>query len=161
MDLLALALAKGYVEEQLKNAGSLKGNDCTIQSVQETDTGNVVTFAWKNEDGNTETTTMTVLNGVNGKNGAKGDKGDKGDAFKYSDFTSAQLEALKVKGDKGDKGDAGDNGKDGAAGKNGTDGKDGNSITAISLVKDETGEIVSGTATLSDNSVIDITITTA
>ena len=54
-------------------------------------------------------------------------------------------------------------GKDGANGTNGTNGKDGAdgvSITAISFTKDANGEIIGGTATLSDNTEIEIGITT-
>lgn len=192
------------------------GKNCTIQSIVETDDGNVVTFEWTDNDGTVKTDTMTVLNGVNGSPGAKGDtgatgtaagfgtptatidanvgtpsvtvtssgantakvfnfafknlkgqpgtngvdgakgdkgdtgeKGEKGDPFTYADFTAEQLVALK-----GEKGEPGTNGT------NGTNGIDGKSITAINLVTDVTGAIVSGTATLSDTSTINISITT-
>lgn len=217
------------------------GKNCTIQSIVETDDGNVVTFEWTDNDGTVQTDTMTVLNGIDGAPGAKGDtgatgtaagfgtptatidanvgtpsvtitssgtntakvfnfafknlkgepgtngvdgakgdkgdtgeKGDKGDPFTYADFTAAQLALLKgEKGDKGDtgsqgiqgeqgeKGDKGDPGTDGTNGVNGTNGIDGKSVTAINLVTDATGAIVSGTATLSDASTINISITTA
>ena len=95
----------------------------------------------------TATFNFAIPKGANGSKGAKGDKGD----------TGAQG-IQGIQGEKGDKGDTGASGKDGANGSNGVDGK---SITAISLVKDETGAIVSGTATLSDDSTIEISITTA
>ena len=178
------------------------GKNCTIQSIVETDEGNVVTFAWEDETGVARTDTMTVLNGVDGapgstgatgaaagfgtptatvdanvgtpsvtitssgantakvfnfafKNlkgepGERGLQGERGAAFTYADFTTEQLATLK--GEKGDAGSTGSAGKDGA---------DGKSITAINLVTDETGAIVSGTATLSDDSTIEISITTA
>lgn len=59
---------------------------------------------------------------------------------------------------KGPKGDKGDTGAKGAAGANGTDGK---SITAIALTTDESGKVTGGTATLSDQSTINITVTQA
>lgn len=184
------------------------GKNCTIQSIVETEDGNIVTFEWTNDDGTIETATMTVLNGIDGQTGATGatgatgtaagfgtptatidanvgtpgvtvtasgantakvfnfafknlkgepgiagstgEKGEKGDPFTYADFTSEQLAALK--------GEKGDTGATGSAGSNGTDGK---SITAIALVTDANGAIVSGTATLSDDSTINISITTA
>ncbi|XAG97064.1 tail fiber protein [Enterococcus phage VRE9_2] len=70
--------------------------------------------------------------------GPKGDPGETGPA-----------------GPKGDKGDAG---AKGAAGANGTDGK---SITAIALTTDESGKVTGGTATLSDQSTIEITVSQA
>jgi hypothetical protein len=49
----------------------------------------------------------------------------------------------------------------GPAGKDGTNGKDGISLTALALVADADGKITGGTATLSDKSTIDVTVTTA
>lgn len=60
------------------------------------------------------------------------------------------------KGDKGDTGPQGPAGQDGATGPAGADGK---SITAIALTTDETGKVTGGTATLSDESIINITVT--
>lgn len=40
-------------------------------------------------------------------------------------------------------------------------GKDGVSLTALALVLDSDGKITGGTATLSDKSTIDVTVTTA
>lgn len=49
----------------------------------------------------------------------------------------------------------------GPAGKNGTKGADGKSVKAIALTVDGDGKVTSGQATLSDNSKLDIDITTA
>lgn len=73
----------------------------------------------------------------------KGEKGDTG--------------ADGAKGDTGAKGDKGDTGATGAAGK---DGSDGASIASIKLIQDANGVITGGTATLTDNTTIDITIET-
>lgn len=73
--------------------------------------------------------------------GPKGDPGETGPA-----------------GATGPKGDKGDTGAKGAAGANGTDGK---SITAIALTTDESGKVTGGTATLSDQSTIEITVSQA
>lgn len=74
--------------------------------------------------------------GLQGPAGSKGDKGDKGD-------TGAQ-------------GPAGQNGAQGATGPAGADGK---SITAIALTTNAEGAVTGGTATLSDESIIQITVT--
>lgn len=74
--------------------------------------------------------------GLQGPAGPKGDKGDKGD-------TGAQ-------------GPAGQNGAQGATGPAGADGK---SITAIALTTNAEGAVTGGTATLSDESIIQITVT--
>lgn len=74
----------------------------------------------------------------------KGPKGDQGEAGTPG-----------VAGPKGDKGDQGDQGVPGA---NGADGK---SITAIELRTNEGGQVTGGTATLSDHSTIEITVSQA
>lgn len=180
-------------------SSGIDGKNCTIQSIVETDEGNIVTFAWTDNDGTVQTDTMTVLNGVDGQDGTLGStgatgaaagfgtptatidanvgtpsvtvtasgantakvfnfafrnlkgepgeqgiQGERGAAFTYDDFTPEQLASLK--------------GEPGSQGANGIDGK---SITAINLVTDATGAIISGTATLSDDSTIEISVTTA
>jgi hypothetical protein len=77
--------------------------------------------------------------GLQGPAGPKGDKGEKGD-----------------KGDTGAQGPAGQNGAQGATGPTGADGK---SITAIALTTNAEGAVTGGTATLSDKSTIQITVT--
>ena len=52
-------------------------------------------------------------------------------------------------------------GKAGADGKTGTKGADGKSVKAIALTVDGDGKVTGGQATLSDNSKLDITVTTA
>ena len=61
--------------------------------------------------------------------------------------------ASGVQGPEGDKGDKGDQGEVGPAGA------DGKSITAIALTTNAEGAVTGGTATLSDESVIQITVT--
>jgi hypothetical protein len=58
--------------------------------------------------------------------------------------------ASGVQGPKGDKGDKGDTGPAGANGK---------SVTAIELTTNAEGAVIGGTATLSDKSTIQITVT--
>jgi hypothetical protein len=55
-----------------------------------------------------------------------------------------------AKGDPGEKGDTGEKGDPGEAGQ---------SIKAIALKKDADGNVTGGTATLSDDSTLDITVT--
>lgn len=63
-----------------------------------------------------------------------------------------------LKGAAGAKGDAGAKGEPGAAGAKGDTGA---SVTAIKLIKDASGAITGGTATLSDGTSVAITVTTA
>lgn len=72
------------------------------------------------------------------------------------EITSAKLNNME-KGIKDGSTTAGPAGKDGT---NGKDGKDGISLTALALVADADGKITGGTATLSDKSTIDVTVTT-
>lgn len=63
-----------------------------------------------------------------------------------------KLESGELKGQKGDKG---------ATGATGAKGADGKSVKAISLTADSSGKITGGKCTLSDNSTLTITVTTA
>ena len=65
------------------------------------------------------------------------------------------------KGPKGDKGDTGLTGPKGDQGDPGANGADGKSITAIELRTNEGGQVTGGTATLSDHSTIEITVSQA
>lgn len=80
--------------------------------------------------------------GPQGPIGPKGDKGDKGN-----------------KGDTGNTGPQGPAGQTGATGPQGPAGENGASVTAIEFTSDAEGNITGGTATLSDKSTIEITVT--
>lgn len=80
----------------------------------------------------------------------KGEKGEQGPAGAKGEAGSA-----------GPAGPVGPTGAAGAAGAAGAKGDAGASVTAIKLVKDASGAITSGTATLSDGTNVPITITTA
>ena len=71
---------------------------------------------------------------------------------------TAKVFAFAFKNLKGEKGDQGPAGAKGATGETGPAGA---SVTAINLVKDASGAITSGTATLSDGTSVPITVTTA
>lgn len=72
--------------------------------------------------------------------------------FDDGDNFQAKLESGELKGQKGDKG---------ATGATGAKGADGKSVKAISLTADSSGKITGGKCTLSDNSTLTITVTTA
>lgn len=91
------------------------------------------------------------VQGPKGEVGPKGDKGDKGDTGE----TGPQGPIGKT----GPQGPAGQDGAQGATGATGPAGADGKSVTAIELTTDAEGNITGGTATLSDKSTIDITVT--
>ena len=156
MDILTLAMAKN-------SASSIPGQKGdTGNGIKSTTMNNDYTLTIKFTDGTSYTTPS--IRGEKGDTGSKGEKGDKGDTGEQG-IQGIQGE----KGDKGDtgkqgiqgiqgeKGDKGDTGKDGTNGKDGTDGT---SLTAISFTKDANGEIIGGTATLSDDSTIEISIVT-
>ena len=88
--------------------------------------------------------------GETGPIGPAGPKGDQGEAGTPG--------VAGPKGDKGDPGEAGPKGDQGVPGANGADGK---SIKAIVLRTNEGGQVTGGTATLSDESTIEITVSQA
>lgn len=79
--------------------------------------------------------------------------------FKVYSFNGWTDIALGTQGPKGDKGDKGDTGAQGATGATGPAGADGKSVTAIELTTNAEGAVIGGTATLSDKSTIQITVT--
>lgn len=85
-----------------------------------------------------------------GADGAKGDKGDTG--------------AVGAKGDKGDtgatgaKGEKGDTGTAGAKGDKGDAGAKGASVKSIAFTTTD-GKVTGGTATLTDNTTVPVTVT--
>ena len=83
----------------------------------------------------------------------KGPKGDQGEAGTPG--------VAGPKGDKGDPGVAGPKGDKGDPGVAGANGADGKSIKAIVLRTNEGGQVTGGTATLSDESTIEITVSQA
>lgn len=124
---------------------------------------------------------LSEITGDKGETGAKGSKGDTGavgadgksayqiwlDAGNTGDEAAFILSLKGAKGDtgatgaKGDKGDTGATGSAGAKGdkgETGAAGKDGASITSITPTKDEDGNITGGTATLTDDTVVNIII---
>lgn len=83
----------------------------------------------------------------------KGPKGDPGE--------TGPIGPAGPKGEKGDTGLTGPKGDQGERGATGAAGTDGKSITAIELRTNEGGQVTGGTATLSDHSTIEITVSQA
>lgn len=91
--------------------------------------------------------------GETGPVGPAGPKGDTGEAGAKG--------ATGPAGPKGDTGLTGPKGDKGDTGPKGAAGADGKSITAIELRTNEGGQVTGGTATLSDQSTIEITVSQA
>ena len=85
---------------------------------------------------------VDAASGVQGPQGPKGAKGDKGDT-----------------GPQGPAGQNGVQGPQGPKGATGPAGANGKSVTAIKLTTNAEGAVIGGTATLSDKSTIQITVT--
>lgn len=88
-----------------------------------------------------------------GETGPAGPKGEQGDPGAKG--------ATGPAGPKGDTGLTGPKGDKGDTGPKGAAGADGKSITAITLTTNEGGQVTGGTATLSDQSTIEITVSQA
>lgn len=103
---------------------------------------------WKDGDIITAERLNKLEQGVqNEQVGPQGPKGDTGDTGPEG-----------PKGDPREPGSAGPKGDPGAQGPAGADGK---SVKAIALTTDESGKVTGGTATLTDESTVPITVTTA
>ena len=101
--------------------------------------------------------------GADGKDGADGKSAYEIAKEKNPDVGSEEEWLASLKGKDGTNGTNGKDGAPGAAGKDGAagaPGKDGNSIKSITLTVDADGKVIGGSATLTDESVVDITVQT-
>lgn len=64
-DVEIIGMLKTYVKETLKDAGALEGAPCQIQGIVDNGDGTqTLTFVWKDEDGDSHTTTMDTPSAV-------------------------------------------------------------------------------------------------
>ena len=91
-----------------------------------------------------------VQNEQVGPQGPKGDTGETGPQGPKGDT-----------GETGPQGPAGADGAKGDTGATGPAGADGKSVKSIALTADSTGKVTGGTDTLTDDSTVPITVTTA
>lgn len=64
MDIVSYILSRKYTNETAMQFGGLKGANCKVKSIVHQDGQNVVTFEWKNDDGETRTSVMQVYDGT-------------------------------------------------------------------------------------------------
>lgn len=98
--------------------------------------------------------------GPKGDAGPKGSTGDTGEPGPQGDAGPEGPQGIQ--GDPGPEGPTGDTGLKGDAGAKGTTGSKGDpgvGVKTIEFTTDEAGAVTGGTATLTDDSTIDITIT--
>ena len=64
-DVEIIGMLKTYVKETLKDAGALEGAPCQIQGIVDNEDGTqTLTFVWKDEDGDSHTTTMDTPSAI-------------------------------------------------------------------------------------------------
>ena len=120
----------------------------------------------KGLDGKWMTVPATGAPGADGKDGKDGQDGKSAYDIAKEKNPGVGSEEEWLASLKGKDGTNGTNGKDGAPGAAGKDGaagapgKDGNSIKSITLTVDADGKVIGGSATLTDESVVDITVQT-
>ena len=59
----AYALSKKYTNDTVIGAGALKGKNCVVTQIEDTEDGHIVHFQWTLDDGTVQTDTMEVLDG--------------------------------------------------------------------------------------------------
>lgn len=64
LNVPAYVLSKKYTEETIDGFGYLKGTPCKIKSVIKQNGQNIVTFEWKNDEGDTRESKMYVDDGT-------------------------------------------------------------------------------------------------
>ena len=64
VNAVTYALSKKYVDETINGFGYLKGAPCKIKSISKENNQSVVTFEWKNDEGETRESNMYVDDGT-------------------------------------------------------------------------------------------------
>ena len=64
LSAVTYALAKKYTDETAIQFGGLKGAPCKIKSIVKKDGQNIITFEWKNDDGDTRESILYVDDGT-------------------------------------------------------------------------------------------------
>lgn len=87
MDIVSLALSRGYTDETVIGGGAIKGKNCTISSITEITGGHRITFLWTLDDGTEKSSTLDVMDGQDGQDGQQGETGETGNGI--SSITSS------------------------------------------------------------------------
>lgn len=80
MDIITYALSKKYTDETAIEFGGLKGAPCTIKSIVKQNGQNIITFEWKNSEGETRESILIV------DDGTPIYEWTAGDTYKYGDL---------------------------------------------------------------------------
>lgn len=76
MEISSYILSKRYVDDTIKGAGAVQGAPCQIQSIEQVQGGNKITFLWELNDGTQRTDTIFIKDGEKGATGAGSDGKD-------------------------------------------------------------------------------------
>lgn len=110
--IVALRMAKEYVDQSISGGGASVGKNVTISSITPIEGGNRITFQYTLDNGDVKTSTLDVMDGVDGKPGADGKSvvnssidEQNNVTFTLSDNSIIPAGTIKtVKGDRGDDG---------------------------------------------------------
>lgn len=110
--IVALRMAKEYVDQSISGGGASVGKNVTISSIDKIEGGNRITFQYTLDNGDVKTSTLDVMDGIDGKPGTDGKSvvnasidGQNNVTFTLSDNSIIPAGTIKtVKGDRGNDG---------------------------------------------------------